>query len=292
MRDVIRVGLLTHKVRRLSIPYSLRMLWRDHRRFLPALLAIGLSAVLIGVQCGLVLGLVLTISTPIDHSCAHLWVLPLEAPSLHQTSSFPLAWQSRLDLQAEIERSETYQISMGQWRRPGRGRTELCMVIGVCLEEGSLGALRVFTPELRAALAEPGTVVADAWEFANLGLKGGIYEAGQINGQPVRLVGTLHGFQGFSFAYVFCSQETLRQLAPQFAEHPDVANCLVARCRDPHDVDQVVARLRRDYPDMGVYSSLELSPKVRHYWLGRGRLAIVHGDVADYWGRGQGWCLR
>src|SRR5262245_25309999 len=35
------------------MPYSLRMLWRDRRRYLPALLAIGLSAVLIAVQCGL-----------------------------------------------------------------------------------------------------------------------------------------------------------------------------------------------------------------------------------------------
>lgn len=41
------------------MPYTLLMLWRDRRRFLPALLAIGLSAVRIGVQRGLVLGLVL-----------------------------------------------------------------------------------------------------------------------------------------------------------------------------------------------------------------------------------------
>jgi putative ABC transport system permease protein len=263
------------KVPRLGTPYSLRMLWRDHRRFLPALLAIGLSAVLIAVQCGLVVGLVVTVSTPIDHCGAQLWVLPLEAPSLHETSHFPRAWQSRLDLQPEVERSEPYLMAMGQWRLPGRGRTEVCMLIGVCLDEGSLGAPGVLTPELRAALAEPGAVVVDAWEFANLGLKGSGYEAGEINGQPVRLVGALRGFQGFSFVYVFCSQDTLRQLAPQFAEHPDLANCLVARCHDPRDVDHVVARLRRDYPDMGAYSSRELSPRVRQYWLFRSRGGMV-----------------
>jgi putative ABC transport system permease protein len=275
MGDLVHRELPTHEVPRLSIPYSLRMLWRDHRRFLPALLAIGLSAVLIAVQCGLVLGLVLTTSAPIDHCRAHLWVLPLEAPSLHQTSTFPLAWQSRLDVQPEVERSEAYLTAMGRWRLPGRGRTELCMLIGVRLDEGSLGALSVLTPELRAALAEPGTVVVDAWEFATLGLTGSSYEAGEINDRPVRLVGTLHGFQGFSFVYVFCSQETLRHLVPQVAEHPDLATCLVARCHDPQDVDLVVRRLRRDYPDMGVYSSRELSLKVRQYWLFRSRGGMV-----------------
>ncbi len=260
---------------RLRIPYSLRMLWRDHNRFLPALLAVGLSAVLIAVQCGLVMGLVLTTSAPIDHASAHLWVLPKEARSLHQTYSFPLAWQSRLDLQPEIDRSETYLTAMGRWRLPGRGSTELCMLIGFCLDEGSLGALKVLTPELRAALAEPGTVLVDAWEFATLGLTGSSYEAGEINGQTVRLAGMLHGFHGYNFVYVFCSQETLRLLVPQLAEYPDLATCLVARCREPRDVDGVAARLRRDYPDMGVYSSHELSLNVRYYWLFRSRGGMV-----------------
>ena len=194
-------------------------------------------------------------------------MLPLDAPSLHQTSAFPLAWQSRLDLQPEIERSETYMTAMGRWRLPGRGRTELCMLIGTRLDERSLGALDVFTPELRAALVEPGTVVVDAWELDTLGLKGSSYEAGEVNDHPVRLAGTLNGFHGFSFVYVFCSHETLRQLAPQVAAYPDMATCLVARCRDPRDVDRVVARVRRDYPDMGTYTSEELSFKVKLYWL-------------------------
>ncbi len=274
-RDVVRVGPLSEKAARLSVPYSLRMLWRDRRRFLPALLAVGLSAVLIAVQSGLVLGLVRTTSAPIDHCSADLWVLPRDAPSLHQTYSFPLAWQSRLDLQPEVERSEPYLVAMGRWRAPGRGSTELCMLIGLCLDNDSVGALNILTPELRAALAEPGTAAVDAWEFAAFGLHGSSYEAGEVNGQAVRLAGVLHGFHGFSFVYVFCSQDTLRLLVPQVAEHPDLTNCLVGRCRDPQEVGHVVARLRREYPDMGVYSSRELSFDVKRYWLLRSRGGAV-----------------
>jgi putative ABC transport system permease protein len=260
---------------RVTVPYSLRMLWRDRRRFLPALLAIALSAVLIAVQCGLVLGMVRTTSATIDYSSADIWVLAKDAPSLHQTYSFPLDWQTRIDRQPEVARSETFMTAMGRWRLPGRGRSELCMLVGTRLDEGSLGALTVLTPELRAALAEPGTVVIDAWEFPTFGLKGTSYEAGEINGQRVQLAGTVHGFHGFAFVYVFCSQETLRMLSPQVAEHPELATCLAARCRDPRDVDRVVARLRHNYPDMGVYSSSELSLKVKKYWLFRSRGGTV-----------------
>jgi putative ABC transport system permease protein len=260
---------------RVNVPYSLRMLWRDRRRFLPALLAIALSAVLIAAQCGLVLGMVRTTSATIDYSSADIWVLAKDAPSLHQTYSFPLDWQTRIDRQPEVARSETFMTAMGRWRLPGRGRSELCMLVGTRLDEGSLGALTVLTPELRAALAEPGTVVIDAWEYPTFGLKGTSYEAGEINGQRVQLAGTVHGFHGFAFVYVFCSQETLRMLSPQVAEHPELATCLAARCRDPRDVDRIVARLRHDYPDMGVYSSSELSLKVKKYWLFRSRGGTV-----------------
>jgi hypothetical protein len=43
------------------------MLWRDRRHFLPALLAVGLSPILITVQGSFVMGLVQTTSAPIDH---------------------------------------------------------------------------------------------------------------------------------------------------------------------------------------------------------------------------------
>jgi putative ABC transport system permease protein len=211
------MDLPTHPWPRPSIPYSLRMLWRDRRRFLPALLAIGLSAVLIAVQLGLVHGLVRTVSALIDYCSADVWVLPRDAPSLHQTSTFPRAWQSRLDLQPEIDRSEELMTAMGRWRRPGRGESELCMLVGMRLDDDSPGTPRVLTPELRAALAEPGAVVIDAWEFKSFGLKGSSYEVGEVNGQAVRLAGLVHGFHGFAFVYVFCSRETLRLLTPPAA---------------------------------------------------------------------------
>ncbi len=201
--------------------------------------------------------------------------MPRNAPSLHQTDNFPLAWQARLDVQPEIDRSETYLTAMGRWRSPATvARTSACWLASVSTTAASAPPA-VFTPELRAALAEPGSVAVDAWELGTLGLTGRSDEPGEINGQPVRLAATLHGFHGFAFIYVFCSQDTLRQLVPLVAEHPDVATCLVAHCRDPSAVNGVVDRLRCDYPDMGVYSSTQLSEQARLYWLFRSRGGMV-----------------
>lgn len=268
-------GILSLSTPRPSIPYSLKMLWRDRHRFLPALSGVGFSAVLISVQCGLVMGLVMCVSAPIDHSSAQIWVLPPGAASLQQTYVFPLSWQARLDLQPEIDRSETYLSEQGRWRIPGQGHTELCNLLGTRLDDGSLGALKALTPEMRAKLAEPGTVIVDAWELGNLGLKNGTGEQAEINGRPVRVVATVHGFHAQNFVYVFCSQETVRTLVPQASANLGLSTCLVAHCRNAQDVDTVVQRLRHDYPDMEVFSSRELSFNVRQYWLLRSRGGIV-----------------
>src|ERR1700733_9963509 len=115
---------------RLWIPYSLAMLWRAPHRFLPAVLAVAFSAVLIAVQCGLVLGLLLCTSSPIDHSRADLWVMTSDAFSLPQTYPIPASWRFRLAALPEIDRTEPYLAGPGSWHKPGKGSTEVCFVIG------------------------------------------------------------------------------------------------------------------------------------------------------------------
>ena len=54
--------------------YSLATLWYERARFFPGVLAVAFSALLIALQCGLLLGLFSITSIPIDHSRAHVWV--------------------------------------------------------------------------------------------------------------------------------------------------------------------------------------------------------------------------
>jgi hypothetical protein len=65
------------------MPYSLTTLWHERQRFLPGVLAVAFSALLIILQCGLVLGLLAITSMPFDHRRADIWVGASKAPSVH-----------------------------------------------------------------------------------------------------------------------------------------------------------------------------------------------------------------
>ena len=54
--------------------YSLATLWHERSRFLPGVLAVAFGALLIALQCGLLLGLFSITSIPIDHTRADIWV--------------------------------------------------------------------------------------------------------------------------------------------------------------------------------------------------------------------------
>src|SRR5262245_2527753 len=127
------------------MPYSLAILWRDRGRYVPAVCAVAFSAVLITVQGGLVLGLLLCTSALIDHAGADSWVTAGGAPSMVQARPIPEAWGQRVAALPEIERTEVYLLGHGLWHKPGQGSCEPCWIVGVQLQEDSLGAVRQLT---------------------------------------------------------------------------------------------------------------------------------------------------
>ena len=54
--------------------YALTTLWHERQRYLPGVLAVAFSALLIALQCGLLLGLFSITSMPIDHTNADIWM--------------------------------------------------------------------------------------------------------------------------------------------------------------------------------------------------------------------------
>lgn len=257
-----------------SLPYSLAILWRSRSRFLPAVLAVTFSAALIALQGGLLLGLLIYISLPIDHSTADIWITTSDAPSLTLAHPIPEHWLLRIDAQPEVKRAEPYLLGFGSWHKPNQGGAETCCIVGTRLDADSLGAIREVTPRLRVKLSEPGTVVVDEQELSKLGLKHGNDEFTEINQQRVRVVGTVRGFSGFTAPYVFCSLHTARMLLPMF-EQPNLTMHVLAQCHNPQDAPAVVQRLREQYPDMGVYTSEDFSRLSQVHWLLRSSAGTV-----------------
>src|SRR5438874_4738904 len=134
--------------------YSLTTLWYERQRFLPGMLAVGFSALLIALQCGLLLGLFSITSIPIDESGADIWVGHPEVPSVDLGRPIPESWMSYLMSMPEVERTEPFLEGFAYWDKP-TGGMELVLIIGTRLAPGALGPVRQLTAELRGLLSEP-----------------------------------------------------------------------------------------------------------------------------------------
>jgi putative ABC transport system permease protein len=254
--------------------YSLDTLWHERQRFLPGILAVAFSALLIALQCGLLLGLFTIMSIPVDHTSADIWVGHPEVLSVDLGRPIPEAWLSRLAVQPEVERVEVSLQGFAYWAKPDGG-AEVCMVIGSRLEAGSMGAVKELTPELRTRLAEPGAIVVDESELERLGLKE-VGDVAEVLDSRVRLVGLVRGLKSIGGPYIFCSIETARHL---LRLRKDQTTFLLARCRHPQDAPAVVERLR-GYSNMSVFTTQEFSTRSRVHWLTKTKAGIGMGFAA------------
>src|SRR5947209_10985831 len=108
--------------------YSLATLWYERQRFLPGVLAVAFSAVLIALQCGLLLGLFSITSLPIDETTADVWVGYPRVPSVDLGGRIQEDWRAYLAM-PEVERCEVFHQGFAYWDKP-TGGSELCVIIG------------------------------------------------------------------------------------------------------------------------------------------------------------------
>jgi putative ABC transport system permease protein len=254
--------------------YSLKILWHGRNRFLPAVLAVSFSAVLIAVQFGVLLGTLAITSRPIDHAAAQIWVGIRDVPSIELGHPIPESWLFRIQAEPEVEDVEGYLYEFNYWHKPTGGSVHCC-IIGTRLERSALGAVEDLTPDMRTLLTEPGAVVVDRMELDRLGLEHGVGETAEVMGQKVRIVGLVNGFKSIWGPYVFCSMQTARRILFQYPNNE--TQYLLARCRPGADVLGLVERLRRKYPEMSVIARHDFSIQTRVYWLTRTRVGIALG---------------
>jgi putative ABC transport system permease protein len=254
--------------------YALVILWHERNRFLPGILAVGFSTLLIALQFGLLLGMFAVVSIPVDRSKADVWVGYPGVQSIDLGLPIPEAWRSRLEAQPEVERTEPYIEGLAFWPRADGG-AEMALVVGSHLDEGALGAITNLTPELRARLTEPGAVVVDQDDVDRLGVRE-VGDTAEVRGTRVRVVGMVRGVKGLPGVYLFCSIPTARKLLRM---QPDQATYLLARCRNPADAPAVARRLQA-WDGMATFTSDQLSMGSRLHWLIKTKAGIALGCAA------------
>src|SRR5262245_31397576 len=149
--------------------YALQTLWHERSRYAAGVLAVAFSAMLIAVQCGLLLGLFKLTSIPVDLTTADVWVGSTAAPSVDLGRPIPEWYLSRVEGLPGVTRVEGYVAGYATLARP-TGGTELCFLLGGSVDPGSAGAATVLSRKQLDALTEPDSIVVDESALRGLGL--------------------------------------------------------------------------------------------------------------------------
>jgi putative ABC transport system permease protein len=258
--------------------YALTTLWHDRSRYLPGMLAVAFSAVLIALQCGLLLGLFSVTSIPIDHTRADIWVGSKDVLSIDLGRPIPLDWISRITAEGDVYIPETFYEQFASWTKPDGG-SELCVLIGSKLGMDDISTLDQIPADLRLKLTQPDSVVISIDDFKRLGVTK-VGEYAKINMQRVQVVGTVKGLRSLAGAYVFCSSSTAQHLLYPVMPNNHCTYYLV-RCKNPADAPGIVQRLQNKYhSDMSAFTSQDFSLASRKHWLFRTKAGIAIGYAA------------
>jgi putative ABC transport system permease protein len=263
------------------VSYSLTTIWFERQRFLPAILAVAFSAVLVAVQSGIVLGLLSMMSVPVDKATADVWVGYPGVRSVDLGRPIPERWVVRVASQPEVERAEPAVLGFSLWTRPGPTPnstiSEVCTVVGTRLDPSSLAAVEGVRADrdLLARLSEHGAVAVDESELGRLGINK-IGEDADVFGVRVRVVGLVRGYKSLGGPYIFCSLDTARSM---MRYQSDEVTYLVAKTSNPSDAEKVARRLG-GYAQLTAFTADEFSTRSRMHWLVTTKAGIAVGFTA------------
>jgi len=222
------------------VPLARKTLVYEWRRFLPSLLAVAFSGLLLLVQAALVFGIFESAAVYITRSGGDLWVGHPGTQSIELGRPIPNDTEIKLRMDPDVARVEPFMWIDGDWRGPADRGGLSVFVSGVDTRPDAMVFADVLPPALRAKLDEPDGVIVDRADLAKLGL--GIGGRAVINGHRVRIAGVANGLRALGGVNVVASLETARRLDNDHGG-TEVAY-YVARLRDGADAEAVRARLQ------------------------------------------------
>ncbi len=249
----------------MAVALARKSLLHDWRRFLPAIMSVGFSGVLIIVQGALLLGIVGSNALPVTQSRADLWIGFPGTQSADLGRGIDAGIAAELLVDPRVRRVEPFLMGTGDWRG-ARGGGVSVTLIGVEPRPDALGLARSVPPAVRALLEEPATVLVDDGDLDKLATSiGGVAE---INGHRVRVVGTMRGMRAMGGVNIVASLATARTLDRSLAA-PDTVTYYMAGLWAPDQAKAVRARLSR--PETGsrfeIWTAGDLASRSVRYWL-------------------------
>lgn len=245
---------------------ALATLRHDWRRFLPGVLSVAFSGLLMLIQLGLLMGLFGTVTVLVDRSTADLWVSSPETASFDQSREIPSALAADVRSIAAVQASERLSIRDADWRSV-HGQRLLVSLVGLEPRADALACPHSPVAVWCEALNAPMSAVVDTADLEKLGAVVG--ERVQINGQRVQVIAAAQGLRSIGSALVFVSAQTARRLSPSDSSQGEKTSFVLAQLAPGADLERVQkslqVQLRRSV--FRVWTGSELSAASQRYWL-------------------------
>jgi putative ABC transport system permease protein len=238
----------------------------EWRKFLPAMLAVAFSGLLLLLQAALMLGIFAGASVYINTSAADLWAGHPGTQSIEHGRPVPKDTEIALALDADVLRVEPFQWIDGDWRGPAERGNVSVFISGIDPAPDGLMFAHALGPALRAKLYEPGGVIVDQADLPKLGLEVG----GQatLNGRRVTIVAAAPGLRALGGVNIVASLATARTLN-QDAPDPGKVAYYVAKLRPGADAERVRERIQRAWPGGGftLWTRASFARAAALYWM-------------------------
>ncbi|OYY66814.1 MAG: ABC transporter permease [Burkholderiales bacterium 28-67-8] len=243
-----------------------KTLLHEWRRFLPAVVAVAFSGLLLMVQAALVLGIFGSAAVYIEASKGDLWIGYPGTRTIELGRLLPSDTDIWVRLDEAVDRVEPYRWIYGDWRvRNDLGAFSM-YVSGIDTSADGLVFAKVLPSDLRLRLEQPDSVIVDSTDLEKLGVVVG--DRPRINGHVVEVVGTVSGLRTLGGVNILASLETAGRIQPGGLSDDRVAYYVV-RLRDPAQLPAAHQRLNEQGRQHGfqVWTRDEFSKVVTHYWL-------------------------
>lgn len=245
------------------IPLARKTLVHEWRRFLPAMLAVAFSGLLLLMQAALVFGIFGSAATYITASDADLWVGYPGTQSIELGRPIGPAARTALLMDPGVARVEPFAWVDGDWRGPAGTGGVSVFVSGISTDPDGMIFSDVLTAAQRASLKEPFAVIVDRADLDKLGVPIG----GQalINGDLVRIVGVANGIRALGGVNIVASLDTARALDNDTGG-TEVAY-YVAKLKPGADADAVAARIDTSAHGYAVWTASSFARRAVFYWM-------------------------
>jgi putative ABC transport system permease protein len=216
---------------------ALSTLIYEWRRYLAAAISLALAGVLMLALGALMIGVLGTLTVPIDRSRAEIVVMDANSVSLGPGgggTSLPPRVMPLIYQHPDVTEVQDIPGGFGQFFGPGATEAQNVATMIIDPKPGAISLPNDFTDDMAAALAVPFNIAVDKTALSQLKVKLG--DKASFNGRTVTVAAVVEGYAGMGWTNVIMSRQTQRLMG--LANDTRVGRLMV-RIKDPAQADRV-----------------------------------------------------